>query len=106
MGDSMLAKCANPVCASAFRYLSKGKLFLTDPLHLNVVRSRERANNLAAGKREWFWLCERCCTTMAIAIDGYGNARTISLCAGNGLAAKPSVSTSSGSPSAETFIAA
>ena len=83
MGDSMLAKCANPFCASSFRYLSKGKLFLADPLRLNVVRSRECAYNLAASKREWFWLCERCCSTTTLAIGPYGNAGTVGLLRGS-----------------------
>ena len=97
----MLATCANASCTSSFRYLSKGKLFLVDPPRLNAGRCGERANNLALRKREWFWLCEQCCTMMTLAIDQYGDARTISLCTGSGLAAKTSVSTSFDSPSAE-----
>ena len=70
----MLAKCANPSCTNSFRYLGRGKLFLVDPTRRNIALRGESAIKLAARKREWFWLCEQCSTTMVVTTDQDGNA--------------------------------
>lgn len=77
----MLAKCANPSCTNSFRYLGRGKLFLVGPPRLNIAPRGESAIKLPARKREWFWLCEQCSTTMAVTVDRDGNAITVQISA-------------------------
>ena len=70
----MVATCVNPACATPFRYLRGGRLFLVnlpaDPGDL----SRLGAMTNAAQFSEFFWLCEHCCLTMRIVVDKSGEA--------------------------------
>ncbi len=47
----MVSECANPQCATPFRYFTKGSL---------LTLKRYRIANEAGNKVEWFWFCERC----------------------------------------------
>jgi hypothetical protein len=61
----MLAKCLNPTCSAAFRYLSDGRIFhLEIPVAGDTVTSR---------RREYFWLCDSCCAKFTVVLkDGTG----------------------------------
>lgn len=64
----MLAKCANPSCATPFRYLEAGGLFRleSDP----GVASESRVP-------EYFWLCRGCATTMSLRFDEAGGITVV-----------------------------
>lgn len=62
----MVSECANPQCATPFRYLTKGSLL--------AMKSYKRANE-AGSKVEWFWLCERCAPWYEIWSLPSGDAR-------------------------------
>lgn len=68
----MLAKCANPFCDQAFRYLRDGKLFLLErPRH-----ARKAEKNGTAGRKqdlEYFWLCARCSAAMIVVVNERGD---------------------------------
>ncbi len=67
----MLSKCANPDCASSFRYLHQGRIF---SLILGPEPSGAHAVWDHALERpiERYWLCEVCAQTMTIAsVDGH-----------------------------------
>lgn len=68
----MVAKCANPVCGTPFRYFRGGRLFLIDGSRANVLG--EEPIHRKARTPEYFWLCEQCCSTMAIDLDNNGRA--------------------------------
>lgn len=55
----MLAKCANPICSTPFRYLESGRLFRleSDPLGGSNNRTPE-----------YFWLCRDCTGEMTLRI--------------------------------------
>ena len=61
----MLSKCLNPTCSAPFRYLRDGRIFhleIPAPVHDGLGR-----------RREYFWLCGRCCTTFTVVVkDGTG----------------------------------
>ena len=64
----MLSKCANPGCASTFRYLRKGLLF-----HIKIESGAEAlrrdspgAEPSATRRIEHYWLCEHCCSQLAL----------------------------------------
>jgi hypothetical protein len=61
--SAMVAKCINPYCSCPFRYLSRGKLFVTEypPTVSSDVILRART-------REHFWLCEECAKSMTVAV--------------------------------------
>lgn len=62
----MIAKCANPDCNVAFRYLRGGKLFLLD-----IPRD---TGGEGTRRREYFWLCDQCSATMKVVINERGKA--------------------------------
>jgi len=59
----MVAKCVNPYCNRPFRYLGRGKLFVTE--YPPTLASRF---DLRGRTREHFWLCEECARTMTVAV--------------------------------------
>lgn len=68
----MLAKCANDGCDARFLYLHEGALFsvgrgsgIPKPGLLNGF---EHAGTFR--RFRYFWLCPRCCETMALRVDG------------------------------------
>jgi len=64
----MLSKCLNAACGEPFRYLRQGRIF-----YLEVPPSSESPE---PHRREYFWLCERCCTTLTVVIrDGVGTVQ-------------------------------
>jgi hypothetical protein len=62
----MLAKCANPACSTAFRYLENGTLFRleNDPWCASHTRVRE-----------YFWLCRGCSAALRLQLDDHGEIR-------------------------------
>ena len=63
----MLDKCANHSCAAKFLYLNKGALF---SIEFDSVVPQP---GLHAGMHrhfQYFWLCERCCQTMILRVEG------------------------------------
>jgi hypothetical protein len=65
----MLSKCANPDCSALFLYLHRGKLFMLETANPSGEKHSER-------KREYFWLCEECSSSMTIAYDGAAGIST------------------------------
>ena len=57
----MLSKCLNPACSTPFHYFRDGRIF-----HLETVSSS--AADGTARRREYFWLCGRCSTTMKVTL--------------------------------------
>ena len=65
----MLSKCLNPTCSATFRYLSDGRVF-----HLEIPRLGDKASSR---RREYFWLCERCCASYTVVVkDGVASLRS------------------------------
>ncbi len=59
----MVAKCVNPFCNHPFRYLGRGKLFVTE-----YPPTLASGINLRQSNREHFWLCEECARIATVAI--------------------------------------
>ena len=57
----MVAKCANPKCATPLRYLHQGRLFVIWP---------RRAAIALQGRIDYRWLCASCCRSMTINDNG------------------------------------
>lgn len=57
----MLSKCFNPDCNTPFRYLREGRIF---PLEMTSP-----TDAMGSGRREYFWLCGHCCTTLTVVIQ-------------------------------------
>ena len=68
----MVTKCANPLCDSPFRYFRGGKLFLVDASRHMASVLQEESTKKTKRKAEHFWLCDRCCSQMAIDLDNDG----------------------------------
>jgi hypothetical protein len=67
----MISKCANPDCATPFRYMRDGRLFRVDrdrSGHL-VPGPFLRAGNGLPHHLEHFWLCGQCCQRMTLRLD-------------------------------------
>ncbi len=59
----MLSKCLNPTCSATFRYLRDGRVF-----HLEIPAP---GDNVISRRREYFWLCGRCCRAFTVILrDG------------------------------------
>jgi hypothetical protein len=67
----MLAKCMNPSCSVSFRYLNEGRLF-----RLEQSDPAKSANLRAT---EYFWLCNRCSTSMTLRLAEGGGVMTVGL---------------------------
>ena len=66
----MVAKCANPACGRAFRYLREGRLFRLE---------RDPAFDFGAEfdhPIEYFWLCGACSDLMTLRLDPRGRLFT------------------------------
>lgn len=60
----MLSKCLNPACSTPFRYFRNGKIFNLEMSSFSGSQGNER-------RREFFWLCGPCSTTMKVTLrDG------------------------------------
>ena len=64
----MLKKCANPACASRFRYLHEGQIFT-----LELERGSGLPVPMGEGETshriERFWLCETCKHTLTVVYE-------------------------------------
>jgi hypothetical protein len=57
----MLDKCANPACSETFRRLTDGRVF--------VIEADNQRSAGSPRQRQYFWLCNSCCRTMAVILD-------------------------------------
>jgi hypothetical protein len=67
----MVAKCSNPSCSAKFLYLKAGRLFCLE----NDPALRSPESNLV----EYFWLCDRCSSTMTLRPGEDGTVVTVLL---------------------------
>jgi hypothetical protein len=70
----MLSKCANPTCATAFRYLHEGKLYVIDLR--GPARQKPRCSS-RSGQLEYAWLCSSCSLYLTIQIDEEFGTRAV-----------------------------
>ena len=61
----MLSKCANPACASVFRYLHEGKVF-------RLERRHDDDPEVHARDFEYFWLCSSCTEFLTVEYEKGG----------------------------------
>jgi hypothetical protein len=65
----MVSKCANPECATPFRYFHEGKLFRLET-RVGIERRRtmdsENASSKPMRRVEFYWLCERCAEKLTL----------------------------------------
>ncbi len=68
----MLSKCANPACSKEFRYLHQGKLYVIEAAAIASTRDAGEpiAQTNKLQKLEHYWLCDTCCRTMKVIVDG------------------------------------
>jgi hypothetical protein len=60
----MLSKCLNPACSTPFRYFRDGRIF-------NIETTSPSKTDGSVRRREFFWLCGACSTTMKVTVrDG------------------------------------
>jgi hypothetical protein len=68
----MVKTCANPVCATPFRYWRGGKLFRCD-VKAPSEPCRDVPDQICKLKpirsSVFFWLCKNCCSTMTLSFD-------------------------------------
>jgi hypothetical protein len=70
----MLSKCANPTCATTFRYLHEGKVYVIDlrePARLKPKCSSR------SGQLEYAWLCSSCSLYLTIQLDEEFGTRVV-----------------------------
>jgi hypothetical protein len=80
---TMLHKCANSECLSAFRRLREGKLFLVET-PLQKSESRRVTRRDAAGPHvEYYWLCDRCAFTFTLSYEEGRGVVTVPYIAAN-----------------------
>jgi hypothetical protein len=69
----MVAKCANPACATRFRYFREGRLFQVDRKgDAGAHNGGKNGHNV-----EYFWLCAACALSHALAVDGNGRVEVL-----------------------------
>jgi hypothetical protein len=65
----MVSKCANPECATLFRYFHQGKLFRLER-SAGIDRRRtmgsENPPNKIMRRVEFYWLCDRCAERLTL----------------------------------------
>ena len=65
----MVSKCANPECATPFRYFHEGKLFRLET-SAGIERRRtmgsENPSNRPIRRLEFYWLCDRCAEKLTL----------------------------------------
>jgi hypothetical protein len=78
----MVKTCANPACAAPFRYFRGGKPFRFDvksSFELCLRVPGQIRHLKPAGSSEVFWLCESCCSTMALSFDSQDGIGVVTL---------------------------
>jgi hypothetical protein len=62
----MVSTCANPNCATEFRKLCDGRLFVIDP------REPRNKDHATSDRLHWYWLCGLCAErfTLRFRADG------------------------------------
>lgn len=61
----MVSECANPQCATPFRYLRKGSVLVLRNVRYSGAAMRQK--NL-----EWLWLCENCAPSFRVCVQRDG----------------------------------
>jgi hypothetical protein len=82
----VLHKCANPVCPSLFRSLSRGKLFLLDIDNCAAVASgiAPAVRRARSGRHtERYWLCDCCSALLTLTFERGRGMITVPLPARN-----------------------
>jgi hypothetical protein len=78
LGVIMLAKCANPVCTSHFRYSSQGRIFRLDSrgASFNSLLAKPSESKARSSRRtEFFWLCPVCARDFIVVPDAHDRYR-------------------------------
>jgi len=76
----MLQKCANPACATSFRRLSEGKLFLLESETSSSTAGLLKRWDRGISRRiEYFWLCRECSSLFTLAFEKGKGIRTVPL---------------------------
>jgi len=70
----MLHKCANPPCTNLFRKMSEGRLFQFSRPAVQVASRKQSSGRML----EYFWLCDRCLSTMTIVFDPVSGVHAVS----------------------------
>ena len=65
----MLHKCANPDCASPFRRLSEGKLFLLQTEDGQAAEDDRNDFSRQPHRIEHFWLCNQCAGVLTLSFQ-------------------------------------
>jgi len=67
----MVSKCANPGCATAFRYFHTGRLFRIETLVASGGREPGYENGMKrpGPHLEFYWLCDDCASRMTLAFE-------------------------------------
>jgi hypothetical protein len=66
----VISKCANPDCPAVFRYMHEGKLFEFEVRSLGEGRQKAYdTNGRFSAEIKYFWLCDRCASTMTVTLD-------------------------------------
>lgn len=71
----MLSKCANPACATTFRYLHEGRLYVINAREALMQRKRRCSGE--SGRLEFAWLCSSCDLDLTIQIDEELRAKVV-----------------------------
>lgn len=76
----MLAKCANPVCTSRFRYSSQGRIFRLDSRGVSSNTSLAEPSEFkprTSRRTEFFWLCPVCARNFIVVPDALHRYRLV-----------------------------
>jgi len=74
----MIAKCANPVCSTAFHYLREGKIFRMECDPSGSPLKPKLAGSKPVRKIEHFWLCGPCSATLTLVMNE-GKVETVAI---------------------------
>lgn len=66
----MVSKCANPDCATAFRYFHTGRLFrIETPIGSGHSDSSDDGMKNPRPHLEFYWLCDDCASHMTLTFE-------------------------------------
>jgi hypothetical protein len=69
LSQKLHPKCANPACATAFRWLAGGKFFRFRPESTASQEHKGAPSVLGISGVEHYWLCERCSHVFTLAFE-------------------------------------
>lgn len=78
----MVSKCLNSCCTATFRTLGKGRLYCMDFAdwgRKNGLEGKKVVTSIRskAWPVEYFWLCEKCATTLTVELSEAGEVRLV-----------------------------